>query len=314
MAATQSGGVILQPGGLIGRPLLFGEVLFDEFEDGRTVLGGAPFNVAWHLRGFGLDPLLVGRVGNDELGDRVLERMLAHGLDATGIQRDPRHPTGRVRISLVDGEPLFSIVSEQAYDYVDAQQLPPIDVSSDTYSLLYHGSLASRNAVSADALRLLREAGLPVFIDINLRPPWWRLEEVGALLAGGRWLKLNHDELAELTDLPGQREQDLLSGARTLCNRFGLQTVIVTRGERGVVAVTADGSAVGDPHPVEEFADSVGAGDAFSAVLLLAIVRGWSLQTALRRASSFAAAICSVRGAIPDSSDFYQRFSASWQR
>lgn len=312
MAATDTSGVILQPGGLAGRPLLFGEVLFDEFQDGSTVLGGAPFNVAWHLRGFGLDPLLVSRVGRDDLGEGLLARMRSHELDTSGIQRDDVHPTGRVRVSLIDNEPLFSILPEQAYDFIDSAGLPQAD--SGTFALLYHGSLASRQPVSAAALDALRESGLPIFIDVNLRSPWWDRDRAEHLLAGGRWLKLNHQELAEFTDLDTAGTTGLLQGARTLCNRFGLQTVIVTRGDSGAVAVTADGSAVGKPEPVAEFADSVGAGDAFSAVTLLGILRGWSLETTLRRATAFAAAICSVRGAVPADTRLYQRFLESWQR
>lgn len=314
MSESQQSGVILQPSGLVGRPLLFGEVLFDEFMDGNTVLGGAPFNVAWHLRGFGLDPLLISRVGSDALGVQLLERLRAQQLDTAGIQRDEVHPTGRVRVSLVDDQPLFSILPQQAYDFINAEHLPVFDSADAAYSLLYHGSLAARNSVSAQTLATLRDTGLPIFIDINLRPPWWNHSEVEALLAGGRWLKLNHDELAELSDLAGQTTDDLLQGARSLCNRFGLQTVIVTRGAQGAVAVTADGAVVSDPAPVTTFTDSVGAGDAFSAVVLLGIHRGWSLATALSRAASFAAAVCAMRGAVSGEVDFYQPFVESWKR
>ena len=311
MAKSDAKGVILQPGGLTGRPLLFGEVLYDEFQDGTTVLGGAPFNVAWHLRGFGFDPLLISRVGDDDLGRALLERMRGQGLDTSGIQRDAGHPTGRVRISMVDGEPLFSILPDQAYDHIDSGALP--DLEEAAFALLYHGSLAARQAPSAAALDALRDSGLPIFIDINLRPPWWERESVEQLLAGGRWLKLNHHELAEFADVASSDSDALLSGAATLCNRYGLQTVVVTRGAAGAVAVTADGTVVGEPHTVTALADPVGAGDAFSAVTLLGILRGWSMETTLRRATEFAAAICEVRGAVPADMAFYGRFLESWR-
>ena len=79
---------------LTGRPLIFGEVLFDRFPDGSEVLGGAPFNVAWNLCGLGRAPLLMSRVGEDERGDRILGAMREFGMDCGGIQRDPEHPTG----------------------------------------------------------------------------------------------------------------------------------------------------------------------------------------------------------------------------
>lgn len=303
-------GVVLQPGGLTGRPLLFGEVLFDEFMDGSTVLGGAPFNVAWHLRGLGFDPLVISGIGKDPLGEQLLSRMRAHVMDASGLQRDGFHPTGRVRVSLVDNEPVFSILPDQAYDFVDAGALPAI--SPDDFALLYHGSLAARNATSAAALEVLRDSGLPIFVDINLRPPWWDIERVENLLAGSRWVKLNHLELAELTELDSGDRDAVLRGAQTVAGRYGVQTVIVTCGAEGVIAATSDGSAVCTPEAVVDLVDTVGAGDAFSAVTLLGILRGWSLQTTLRRATTFAAAICGIRGAVPDDNGFYQPFLESW--
>ncbi len=307
-------GVILQPGGLSGRPLLFGEVLCEEFMDGRSQLGGAAFNVARHLHSWGLDPLLVSRVGEDEQGHATLECMLEHGLDTEGIQRDGSLPTGRARVSLLDDEPLVSLPPEQAYDYIDGGALPA--VPDGTFALLYHGSLVARQASSAAALEQLRESGLPVFVDLNLRTPWWEPERVESLLGGARWLKLNAAEMTALTEQPARDGEALLRGAATLCNRYGVQTVIVTRGVDGVdgaVAVTADGAVVGKAQPVGAFVDSMGSGDAFSAVTLLGIVRGWSLETTLRRATEFAAAVCEVHGAIPKDETLYRRILESWQ-
>ena len=84
------------------RPVIFGEVLFDHFPDGSRVLGGAPFNVAWHLRGFGANPLVISAVGGDSEGREVLERMTSWDLATDGIQTDEEHPTGRVTASIVD--------------------------------------------------------------------------------------------------------------------------------------------------------------------------------------------------------------------
>ncbi len=101
------------------RPLIFGEVLFDVMPDGTRVLGGAPFNVAWHLEAFGLRPLMITRVGVDESGDEVLTAMASWGMDTSGVQRDDTYPTGRVEVDLDDGEPTFHILPDQAYDHLD---------------------------------------------------------------------------------------------------------------------------------------------------------------------------------------------------
>jgi len=96
------------------RPLIFGEVLFDHFPDGSVVLGGAPFNVAWHLHAFGLKPLMVSRIGHDELGEKVEAAMRSWGMDCSGLQRDPDHPTGTVEVQFDDGEPIYEIVENVA--------------------------------------------------------------------------------------------------------------------------------------------------------------------------------------------------------
>ena len=122
------------------RPVIFGEVLFDHFPDGSRVLGGAPFNVAWHLRGFNSNPLVISAVGDDAEGREVLERMTSWDLMTHGVQSDKTHPTGRVTASIVNGENHFEIAKGQAWDFIDAA--PALQAASDEPAgLLYHGSL-----------------------------------------------------------------------------------------------------------------------------------------------------------------------------
>ncbi|MDK2873302.1 MAG: fructokinase [Desulfomicrobiaceae bacterium] len=124
------------------RPILFGEALFDCFPDGKRILGGAPFNVAWHLTGLGNAPLFITRVGSDAPGMEVRRAMEDWGMDTRGVQVDPTLPTGSVRITFVHGEPQYDILAHQAYDAIDDPLLP------DTLrpAFLYHGSLAVRGA------------------------------------------------------------------------------------------------------------------------------------------------------------------------
>lgn len=102
------------------RPLIFGEVLFDRFPDGSVVLGGAPFNVAWHLQAFGLAPLVISRVGRDALGGAVVAAMTGWGMDRRGVQFDATHPTGTVEVAFQAGEPHYAIVDRVAYDIIAA--------------------------------------------------------------------------------------------------------------------------------------------------------------------------------------------------
>jgi fructokinase len=136
------------------RACIFGEVLFDRFPDGRRVLGGAPFNVAWHLRAFGEDPWLVSRVGDDEDGATVRAAMRDWGMDASGLQTDPQLPTGRVQVSIEDGEPAYDIVCPAAWDAIEAPGR--LESGPCCCALLYHGSLALRRESSHAATRVSR--------------------------------------------------------------------------------------------------------------------------------------------------------------
>ena len=164
------------------RICIFGEVLFDHFPDGQAVLGGAPFNVAWHLQALNQSPFLISRVGEDEDGDRVRSAMQQWGMDTTGLQSDPKRATGQVRVSIIDGEPSYEIVEDCAYDAIEPPGLENCD-------FLYHGSLAARCDKSADTLLQLRDT-VPnkVFVDANLRQPWWRRERLEELVHGAHWI------------------------------------------------------------------------------------------------------------------------------
>jgi len=289
------------------RPIVFGEVLFDRFPDGSEVLGGAPFNVAWNLRALGLDPLLVSRVGEDALGTRILDAMADWGLDTSGVGRDPRHPTGTVEVTLEEGEPRFEITAGRAYDFVAASELP----AGAGGGLLYHGSLALRTEAARLALdRLRTRAAGPSLMDVNLRDPWWSPESVAGWMAAATWVKLNEDELASL--VPG--ETGLERRAGRLLGQGDLQGVVVTRGADGAYACGRDGWVL-EPDPVAAPAvvDTVGAGDAFSSVLILGLTRSWPWERTLARAQAFAAAVVGLRGATTDDESFYRRFLEDWE-
>ena len=291
------------------QPLIFGEVLFDEFEDGSRVLGGAPFNVAWHLKGFGLDPLFVSCVGNDETGQQVIDSMSHWGMNCDGIQHDSHHSTGRVTIKLVDGQPEFEILHPAAYDYIEVGDVETI-YSAIKPSLLYHGSLATRSAVSLHTLLALKAKGVPTFVDINLRDPWWNEEQVTKLVHDIAWVKLNDEELRRLSQDKNAR---LREQAETFLNNHKVKNLVVTRGEEGAWLVCEDNFIETEPVAVLNMMDTVGAGDAFSAICLLGIVKQWPAETGLKRASMFASAVCEQRGATSLNQAFYDDFIKRWQ-
>ncbi len=291
---------------LTGRPVLFGEVLFDHFPDGDVVLGGAPFNVAWHLNAFGARPVLISRVGNDALGRRIRDAMQGWQMDTIGLQLDSAHPTGTVDVSIEDGEPHYDIVEHRAWDFIDADSLPPVTDAA----LLYHGSLALRSPVSRKALdRLRAQLDAPVFLDVNLRPPWWSREAITQHLDTARWVKLNDEELDTLTPAGS----DLAQRAAALQQSHDIELLITTLGEEGALAHDSTGHSLQvKPAATDTVTDTVGAGDAFTSVIILGLLNAWDLEQTLQRAQTFASAIVGIRGATPGHRDFYTVFRQHW--
>ncbi|MDX1776591.1 MAG: carbohydrate kinase family protein [Desulfobulbales bacterium] len=148
-----------------------------------------------------------------------------------------------------------------------------------------------------------------VFLDVNLRKPWWDAKQVKALVRAATWLKLNDSELDTL--FPGREK--MAARCRDLLHRFDLDAVFITLGAKGAVALKRDNVFV-SARPQEKISiiDTVGAGDAFSAVLLLGLVKGWPLDTAMQRAQDFASAVVGLRGAVSREKEFYQTFKENW--
>ncbi len=295
------------------RPLIFGEVLFDQFEDGNQVLGGAPFNVAWHLQGFGYEPLFVSRVGNDDPGRFVLDTMQQWGMDSRGVQTDAKRSTGLVKVRFSGRSPGYEIVKDSAYDFIDAETALAA-VANLPVSLIYHGTLATRSNISLYALTRLRQVlKAPVFVDVNLRTPWWSQELVAQLLTGANWLKLNDEEIMVLRNLPQGDTGTYLRSAQTLRGEYGLQAMVLTRGEEGAMILDDDGVSSIQSMPVMDLVDTVGAGDAFAAVTIIALLERWDNATCLARASEFAAEVCRQRGALVTDPELYQSMSDKWR-
>jgi fructokinase len=292
---------------------IFGEVLFDCFPGGRRVLGGAPFNVAWHLRAFGASPRLISAVGDDPQGEQVRRAMQDWGMDTSTLQTDPDHATGEVRVTLDDGEPTYEIIPDRAFDHIRTIDLPPAG------DLLYHGTLALRSPVSAATLKALEARGHGIrFLDVNLRDPWWSLDVTRGLLQDADWVKLNRSELALLADGSGsdageRRDADLTALASAFLAQHGLTGLVVTLGGDGAFALGRETAPVRvAPVPALAVKDTVGAGDAFASVLILGIIRGWPLAATLERAQSFASRIVEQHGATAADPALYRPYLDQW--
>jgi fructokinase len=308
--------------------IVFGEALVDEFPTG-PVVGGAPFNVARHLAAFMAPPLVITRIGDDRNGLAVRAEFERFVMLETGLQLDPMEETGRVvveRTGQGQGH-RFTILPRQAYDFIDPQAaLASIaaTIGGQGADLVYFGTLAQRDARSRQALAAVLDATPATrFLDLNLRPGQVDEAIVGASLQAADIVKVNEEELQALfqwyfqiglQDAPLSTEE-VHASCRALMDRFGLQGLIVTLGHRGSVYFGPGELLVANRDtPAPPFViDTVGAGDAFSAIFLLGRARGWPLELTLARANEFAGAICAVTGAVPAAMNFYDKWVARWR-
>lgn len=291
---------------------LFGEVLADVFPD-RSVLGGAPFNVARHLRAFGMHPVLITRVGHDQIRDSLLKEMHDWDLDISGVQHDPVYPSGQVQVLLEGGNHRYDILPDQAYDHIHAG-LAHMTAISYRPELAYFGTLAQRGMPSRLAMdKFLSDGKCPRFLDINLRAPWYNRHTIKRSLLRADFVKMNEEELGIISEYFKIKEPNSQQKALVLADRFEIRQLLVTAGAAGSWLLNEQELYLTEPAEVlHSLIDTVGAGDAFAAVFIKGLLEGWDTQITLQRANQFAAAICGIRGAAPKSLDFYIPFKKAW--
>ena len=280
---------------------VLGEALVDEFHDG-PVAGGAPFNVARSLAALGATTLFISRIAaDDDNGRLVLDSAQRYGLGQQGLQRDLARATGRVSVhEQAGGGHRFEIHANAAWDHLDVHAARAA-LDGARASVLYFGSLAQRRAVSRAAVRALVKpfTGLR-FLDLNLRPGTDNALFAAESLMLADWVKVNDEELARLAGWFGT-DGDEAAQVAALMARFALRRVVLTLGADGWRfygpggALLADGPGSLQPHVV----DTVGAGDAFTALLLAGLSLGRDLPGTLALANRYAAFICGVRGPLP---------------
>jgi fructokinase len=287
------------------RPIVvgLGELLWDLFPKGKQ-LGGAPANFAYITALLGDSGIVASRVGDDRLGQEALWHLKSSGLDVSRIQRDPSHPTGTVKVEVDSrGQPEYQITENVAWDFMEFSE-DWISLARSAHAVCF-GSLAQRNAVSRAAIRAFLSA-LPSFaigiFDVNLRQSYFNAEILRDSARRAKVLKLNHEEFPRFLDLLQcplkNSERSEITGARWLCRDFASRLVCITRGAKGSLLVTAESH---HEHPgfSVKIADTVGAGDAFTAALVHHALRGSSLATMNAAANRMGAWVASQEGATP---------------
>lgn len=273
-----------------------GELLWDSLPLG-LFLGGAPFNVACHLHTLGSEVAVVSRVGDDVLGREALRRLNVRGVSAELVQVDENLPTGFVEVTLdTAGVPEYVIVEPAAWDAIVAT--PPAAAAMKAASAVVFGTLAQRSTASRESIReLLQVPGVKV-LDLNLRPPFDEPEVIEWSLEAADVVKLSEEELhhlESLLDLPAGPGQAL----EVLASRFALKAACVTRGARGAL-LWQEGEVFEHGGYHVEVQDTVGAGDAFLAALLVGLLHGEKGERLLRYANHLGAYVASQFGGTPE--------------
>ena len=276
-----------------------GEILWDMLPTGKQ-LGGAPANFAYHAQALGAKGVVVSCIGDDELGKEILSQLGGLGLDCGYIAVDKAHRTGTVTVKLdAKGVPDFTIHTNVAWDFIPSS--PALLELAARADAVCFGSLCQRSDVSRDTVRrFLKETKsecLRIF-DINIRQSYYSKDIVGAMLETSNVLKLNDDELplvAELLDIKGAESEILAE----LVARYDLRLVVLTKGADGSRLYGKDGDSTCEGIPPAKIADTVGAGDAFTAAVAVGLLKGDGLEQINAHANRVASFVCSQDGATP---------------
>lgn len=285
-----------------------GEALFDCLPEGRK-LGGAPANFAYHVSQFGLNGCAISAIGDDELGEEIIEKFEAVGLNH--ILPKVEQPTGTVKVTLDSkGIPQYDICLGVAWDNIPLTD-EMLDVARNAQAICF-GSLAQRSEVSRKTIHAFLDAApkdaLRVF-DINLRQSWFTAEVISESLHRANVLKINDEELdvvatmlLGISTVPGKLIAEDAEKTRQICRdliaKYDLNMLILTCGAIGSYVFTdTEESYVSTPKV--KVADTVGAGDSFTATFVAQILLGKTIREAHEKAVAVSAFVCTQNGAMP---------------
>jgi fructokinase len=282
------------------RPVVaaIGEVLWDMYPDAAR-FGGAPANFACHAAALGADAPLVSAVGEDDLGYRAIATLEKHGVDITSVVRDHAHPTGYVDVTLDSlGRANYRFAEDAAWDHVCWADV--LSLLGQQVDAVCFGTLAQRSRETRETIRRFVGATPPGTLrmfDVNLRQSYFDEEVVDTSMRLATGVKLNEEELpvvARLCAVQGSDQQELLRG---LLERYELRVAALTCGPDGALLMTPDDLSECPALPTT-VVDTVGAGDAFTAVLVTDFLRGARLGEINRHANAVASFVCSQAGAV----------------
>lgn len=280
--------------------ITFGEVLWDII-DGVPHLGGAPFNLAAHASLCGLSTAVISSLGQDDLGTKALLRAKGLGINTRWMTTTSQHPTGTVTVKLVNAIPQYDIHKNAAWDNILLSDQFVAEIAATQPKAFCFGTLAQRSDLSKTSLQKLLNAlkGSLRFFDVNLRQNYWSAELIKDCLKQTEWLKTNDEEALLLNAELFKDRGDLNSFAQNIFAQYNLSGVLVTCGPEGCVVFERGAEPFNSPAVEARIIDTVGAGDAFSAAFLAALLQGKSTEQAAQSGNGRGALVASKPGAIP---------------
>jgi fructokinase len=276
--------------------ICFGEILWDVLPTG-AVPGGAPMNVAYHLKKLGINPALITRVGIDEDGKKLIRLMERYDISTDFFQMDSKLITGIVNANLEDNkEVVYEIVKPVAWDNIQWDCSFETLLANARYFVF--GSLITRSEKSRNTLYKLLEMANFKVLDINLRSPHYSRKIIEKLLHHADLLKLNLSELELITGWFTDYKKDI-DRVRILQEKFGIPNIVVTKGSNGSLFVTQD-SIFEHAGFTVEVADTIGSGDASLAALITKLYHGETPAKSLEFSSALGALTATFNGGCPD--------------
>lgn len=276
-----------------------GEALWDVLPEGKKI-GGAPANFAYHVSQFGLPSCVVSAIGDDTLGKEIIENFTSKGLDQ--LIAEVPYPTGTVQVEIDQtGIPLYDIKENVAWDNIPYTE--HLDALAKRTKAVCFGSLAQRNVVSRETINhfldtMPKDDDSLIVFDVNLRQGFYNKEILCKSMQNCNILKINDEELITVSRMFGYPGIDLQDKCWILLGKYNLKMLILTCGINGSYVFTP-GNVSFQPTPKVEVADTVGAGDSFTAAFIASILKGKSVTEAHTIAVKTSAFVCTQKGAMP---------------
>ena len=276
-----------------------GEALWDVLPEGKKI-GGAPANFAYHVSQFGLPSCVVSAIGDDALGKEIIENFTSKGLDQ--LIAEVPYPTGTVQVEIDQtGIPLYDIKENVAWDNIPYTE--HLDALAKRTKAVCFGSLAQRNVVSRETINhfldtMPKDDDSLIVFDVNLRQGFYNKEILCKSMQNCNILKINDEELITVSRMFGYPDIDLQDKCWILLGKYNLKMLILTCGINGSYVFTP-GNVSFQATPKVEVADTVGAGDSFTAAFIASILKGKSVTEAHTIAVKTSAFVCTQKGAMP---------------